>query len=251
MNLLQWASQSAAGALLGFAGTLLNDDRIARRLDALGPHLERLQGELWVQAMREFDLDVRRLRGDVTSMVLEGEYPADEGPGTDARAAYGYGGVEGCKQFRVGELWTADGGVLLYQLRQDGNQADVGTILTALTARRALRHRPPPHAGPQYKPCTRDRLEIVRLSCRRTETALRTKQDPAHMEAVRADLETLEPVFSRIEPQRKRAKYHDQVQHSYPELGTLKRAVETVLTQRALELWRDHAKTFHQFRRTP
>ena len=148
VHLLQWASQSAAGAVLGFAGTLLNDDRIARCLDALGPHLERLQGELLVQAIREFDLDVRRLHWDLTSIVLEGEYPgeagaglveegpgpAEEGPGTDARAAYGYGGVEGCKQFRVGELLTADGGVPLYQLRQDGNQADVGTILTALTA---------------------------------------------------------------------------------------------------------------------
>ncbi len=141
VHLLHWASQSAAGVLLGFEGTLLNDDRIARCLDALAPHLERLQGELMVQAIREFALDLRCLHWDLTSIVLEGEYPVEagagpveEGAGPDARAAYGYGGVEGCKQFRVGELLTADGGVPLYQLRQDGNQADIGTILTGLTS---------------------------------------------------------------------------------------------------------------------
>lgn len=134
VHLIRWASQSAAGFLLGFDGTLLNDDRIARCLDALAPHLDELQGELMVKAIQEFNLDLRRLHWDLTSIVLQGEYPSDEGSGTYARADYGYGGVDGCKQLRVGELLTADGGVPLQQLRQDGNRADVGTVLTALTS---------------------------------------------------------------------------------------------------------------------
>jgi transposase len=56
------------------------------------------------------------------------------------RPAYGYGGENGCKQLRVGELLTARAlwarAVPLHQLQQNGNAqkapADVGTILPVL-----------------------------------------------------------------------------------------------------------------------
>lgn len=142
VHLVDWARDSALGQVFELASSLLNDDRIARCLDALCPHLNEIQGAAgapWaLTAVDQFGLQLRRLHWDLTSVVLQGEYPPEEPRGHHAMPAYGYGGEDDCKQLRVGELLT--GGALwacavpLYQLRQDGNTADVGTILPVLEA---------------------------------------------------------------------------------------------------------------------
>jgi hypothetical protein len=132
VHILEWARDAALDHVLGVDSSLLNDDRIARCLDALSGRLDEIQGQVMVTAVDRFELNIRRLHWDLTSIVLKGEYPPEEEPGDHARPAYGYGGEDGCKQLRVGELLTADGAVPLHQLRQNGNAADVGTILPVL-----------------------------------------------------------------------------------------------------------------------
>jgi transposase len=70
-------------------------------------------------------------------VVLQGEYPPEEQQRDYPRPAYGFGGEANCKQLRVGELITNDGGVPVWHRSFDGNQADVGTVVAQMEALRA------------------------------------------------------------------------------------------------------------------
>src|SRR5947207_5118214 len=110
-QLLAWARQWGVREVFGIDPALLNDDRLGRCLDALAPQIDRLQGAVVVAAVREFDLDLSQLHWDLTSAVLQGEYPPEEQHPDFPRPAYGFGGESHCKQLRAGELVTNDGGV--------------------------------------------------------------------------------------------------------------------------------------------
>ena len=70
---------------------LLNDDRIARALDAVAPQLDAIAGGVGAAAITEFGVDVSRLHWDLTSISLYGAYPeADRGvPGAAVGASEG------------------------------------------------------------------------------------------------------------------------------------------------------------------
>jgi transposase len=136
-QLLSWAKQWGVREVFGFDPGHLNDDRLGRCLDALAPQIDPLQGAVTVAAIREFDLDLSQLHWDLTSVVLQGEYPAEEQQRDYPRPAYGFGGEANCKQLRVGELVTNDGGVPVWHHSFDGNQADVGTVVAQMEALRA------------------------------------------------------------------------------------------------------------------
>jgi transposase len=136
-QLLNWAQQWGVREVFGFDPGHLNDDRLGRCLDALAPQIDPLQGAVTVAAIREFDLDLSQLHWDLTSVVLQGEYPPEEQQRDYPRPAYGFGGEANCKQLRVGELITNDGGVPVWHRSFDGNQADVGTVVAQMEALRA------------------------------------------------------------------------------------------------------------------
>jgi transposase len=112
----------------------LNDDRIGRCLDALAEKIDPIQGAVTVAAVREFDLDLSKLHWDLTSVVLQGEYPPAEQDPQHPQPRHGFGGADGCKQLRVGELVTGDGAVPIWHECLDGNRADVGTVVATMEA---------------------------------------------------------------------------------------------------------------------
>jgi len=61
-----WAQEWAVEQALGIEAAALNDDRIARALDAIAPELDRIVGSVGAQAIAVFGLDVARLRWDMT-----------------------------------------------------------------------------------------------------------------------------------------------------------------------------------------
>jgi hypothetical protein len=136
-QLLTWAQQWGVREVFGINPEHLNDDRLGRCLDALAPQIDPLQGAVVVAALREFDLDLSQLHWDLTSAVLQGEYPPEEQHPDYARPAYGFGGEPHCKQLRIGELVTNDGGVPVWHHCYNGNQADVGTVVAQMEAFRA------------------------------------------------------------------------------------------------------------------
>jgi transposase len=133
-HLLTWARKWAVRETFGLEVERLNDDRIGRCLDALADKIDPIQGAVTVAAVREFDLDLSQLHWDLTSVALQGEYPPEEQHPDHPRPAYGFGGVAGCQQLRVGELVAADGGVPVWHETLDGNRADVGTVVATMEA---------------------------------------------------------------------------------------------------------------------
>lgn len=135
-QILEWAQKWSVRETWGIDPDALNDDRLGRCLDALAPRIDAIQGEVLVQAVWQFDLNLSQLHWDLTSVVLQGEYPPAEQAKEYPKPAYGFGGEAGCKQLRVGECVTADGGVPVWHHTFDGNTADVGTVVAQMEALR-------------------------------------------------------------------------------------------------------------------
>jgi len=135
-QLFSWAKQWAVQEVFDVDPDHLGDDRLARCLDAMAPKIDRIQGEVTVAAVREFALDLSALHWDLTSVVLQGEYPPEEQEKAYPQPAHGFGGEPGCKQLRVGEVVTGDGGVPIWHHTFNGNQADVGTVVAQMEALR-------------------------------------------------------------------------------------------------------------------
>lgn len=133
-HLLTWAKKWAVRETFGLDPERLNDDRLGRCLDALAEKIDPIQGAVAVAAVREFDLDLSQLHWDLTSVVLQGQYPPEEQDPNHPQPRHGFGGEDGCKQLRVGELVTADGAVPIWHESLDGNRADVGTVVATMEA---------------------------------------------------------------------------------------------------------------------
>src|SRR5215204_3462233 len=69
-----WAREFAVGHVLGLDPDLLNDDRIARALDALAPVAEQVTGSIGAAAIACFGIDVSQIHWDMTSISLHGAY---------------------------------------------------------------------------------------------------------------------------------------------------------------------------------
>jgi hypothetical protein len=70
----EWAAAMAVDEAYGISPELLNDDRLARALDAIAPHLDEITGSVGAAAITEFGVDVSRLHWDLTSISLYGAY---------------------------------------------------------------------------------------------------------------------------------------------------------------------------------
>ena len=60
----EWAAAMAVEEAYGIEPDLLNDDRIARALDAVAPQLDEITGGVGAAAITEFGVDVARLHWD-------------------------------------------------------------------------------------------------------------------------------------------------------------------------------------------
>jgi hypothetical protein len=63
VHVQEWATQFAVAAVFGVDADVLNDDRVARALDALAPVLEQVTGSVGLAAITAFDVDVSQVHG--------------------------------------------------------------------------------------------------------------------------------------------------------------------------------------------
>jgi len=135
-----WVSKTVLPDLLGLTAAQCNDDRLARSLDALAPHLDGLWQDLIVGAIQAFALDLRRLAYDITSVSFCGAYEEA------ALVTYGYSRDHRPDRKQV-ELATTSlivGGVPLDYHVLAGNVADRTTPVANLQRLQALwAHLPP------------------------------------------------------------------------------------------------------------
>jgi len=75
----EWAAAMAVEEAYGTEPHLLNDDRIARALDAIAPQPAEITGSAGAAAISEFGVDAARLHWDMTSISLYGACPDPDG----------------------------------------------------------------------------------------------------------------------------------------------------------------------------
>jgi transposase len=135
-----WARTWAVEEVFGIEAGLLNDDRLARALDAIAPHLEHIAGTVGARAIGEFGVDVSRLHWDMTSMSVHGAYPV-EGQDEDF-PVINYGHPKDrrvdLKQVQAGLAVTADGGIPLHARVFDGPAAEVSQVVGAMKDLRTM-----------------------------------------------------------------------------------------------------------------
>ncbi|MFD7916345.1 IS1634 family transposase [Streptomyces sp. NPDC059752] len=129
-----WARTWAVEEVFGTEPDLLNDDRLARALDAVAPHLKQLAGTVGARAIAEFGIDVGRLHWDMTSMSVHGAYPEQDQD--DAFPVIGYGHPKDrrvdLKQVQAGLAVSADGGIPVHARVFGGGAAEVSQVVGAM-----------------------------------------------------------------------------------------------------------------------
>ncbi|MET9885427.1 IS1634 family transposase [Streptomyces sp. NPDC006430] len=136
-----WARTWAVEEVFGITPDLLNDDRLARALDAIAPKLEAIAGTVGARAITEFAIDVSRLHWDMTSMSVHGAFPAG-----DQDEQYPLIGCNGhpkdrrvdLKQVQAGLAVSADGGIPVHSRVFDGAAAEVSQVVGAMKDLRAM-----------------------------------------------------------------------------------------------------------------
>ncbi|GAA2212101.1 IS1634 family transposase [Nonomuraea monospora] len=127
-----WARDWAVEEVFGVDPGALNDDRIARALDAIAPELEQITGSIGAQAISAFGLSVAQMHWDMTSISLFGafeqaepEYPAPKyGHPKDRRTDL--------KQVQAGIAVTRDEGIPLFHRAYDGGAGEVSQVVQAM-----------------------------------------------------------------------------------------------------------------------
>ena len=138
----RWAGQWAVEDVFGIHADFLNDDRIARALDAIAPHLDELVGSIGAKAITEFGIDASRCHWDMTSVSLYGAY---ENPDSDypvVKFGHPKDRRTDLKQIQAGLAVTGDGGIPVTHRAFSGGAAEVSQVTGAMTALRQIAQRP-------------------------------------------------------------------------------------------------------------
>jgi transposase len=158
----EWLADTVLPDLLGIDAAQGNDDRLARALDALVPHLDALWQDLVVAAVVQFDLDLSQLCYDLTSISFCGDYEGAEG------ITFGYSRDHrpDRKQVELATTVTVAGGVPLdYRLlaggRPLGRMADRTTPIENLARLQGLLARLPPRDPNEHTVVVSDRAMLT------------------------------------------------------------------------------------------
>lgn len=137
-----WLGDTVLPDLLGIDASQCNDDRLARTLDSLVPHLDALWQDLVVAAIKTFDLDLSQLCYDITSVSFCGDYEDAE------LVRYGYSRDHrpDRKQLELGTTVTVEGGVPIDYRVLAGNVADRTTPVENLARLQHLLSLLPPRS---------------------------------------------------------------------------------------------------------
>jgi hypothetical protein len=130
----EWAAAMAVEEAYGIAPYLLNDDRIARALDAVAPQLDAIIGGVGAAAISEFGVDVARLHWDMTSISLYGAYPDPDGEYPAPRWGHPKDRRPDLKQIQAGLAVSGDGGIPVFHRAYDGGAGEVAQVTGAMTA---------------------------------------------------------------------------------------------------------------------
>jgi len=130
----EWAAAMAVEEAYGIEPHLLNDDRIARALDAIAPQLDEITGSVGAAAISEFGVDAARLHWDMTSISLYGAYPDPDGDYPAPRWGHPKDRRPDLRQIQTGLAVSGDGGIPVFHRAYDGGAGEVAQVTGAMTA---------------------------------------------------------------------------------------------------------------------
>jgi transposase len=136
-----WARRWAVPEVFGVDPELLDDDRIARALDAIAPCLEEITGSVGAQAITEFGIDVGQIHWDMTSISLFGAYEDQEEGFPQVKYGHPKDRRVDLKQIQAGLAVSRDGGVPLFHRAYDGGAGEVAQVVGAMKALRKIADR--------------------------------------------------------------------------------------------------------------
>lgn len=157
VHVAEWVAQSALGDLLGLDAGQCNDDRLARTLDRLLPHLDAIWQDLVVAAVTTCDVDLSALCYDITSISFCGAYDDAD------LVRYGYSRDHrpDRKQIEVAATVTAAGGIPVDYRPLAGNVADRSTPVAQLRRLQGLLALLPPRPANQRTLVISDRAMLT------------------------------------------------------------------------------------------
>jgi transposase len=132
-----WATKTTLANFYNLTEEKLHDDCIGRALERIADHGDNVQSALVMRIIRDFDLDVRQVHYDMSTIELHGSYEDyAEGP-LDAqtpRPTYGHtkSGRKNVKQIQFGINVVKDGAVPIGHRAFDGNAPESPTHLDNL-----------------------------------------------------------------------------------------------------------------------
>jgi transposase len=127
----EWMGGTILEHALAVDAEQMYDSRLGRTLDDIQPHLEAIWQDIVVQAILAYDLDLRFLHYDITSIYFEGEYKDSD------TIDYGYSrdNRPDAKQVNLGINVTGAEGIPLSYRVLAGRTADRTTPLENMKAR--------------------------------------------------------------------------------------------------------------------
>ena len=134
VRVADWAREWAVEEVFGIPPDALNDDRIARALDAIAPHTEHIAGTVGARAITAFGIDTSRIHWDMTSISLFGDYPDTEEEYATPKYGHPKDRRPDLKQVQAGLGVTADGGIPVYHRPYDGGAGEVSQVTAAMKA---------------------------------------------------------------------------------------------------------------------
>ena len=134
----EWMAETVLEDALDVGEEQMHDTRIGRTLDDFYPHLDAIWQDIAVQAVLAYDIDLRFIHYDITSVYFEGEYTESE------KIDYGYSRDHrpDAKQVNLGVNVTSETGIPLGYRVLAGRTADRTTPLENLKALRTILDRP-------------------------------------------------------------------------------------------------------------
>jgi hypothetical protein len=133
-----WAAEWALEEVFGIPAGLLNDDRLARALDAFAPQLDQVIGSVGAAAIAGFGLDVAHLHWDMTSISLQGAFTEVDERFPAPRYGHPKDRRVDCKQIQTGIAVCGDGGIPIFARPYDGGAAEVSQVVGAMNALRKI-----------------------------------------------------------------------------------------------------------------
>jgi transposase len=132
VGICRWARDWAVPEVYGVPAAVLGDDKLARALDAIAPHLDQIIGTIGATAIDVFGIDVTRLHWDMTSISLYGAY--DQADPDHPTVGWGHPKDRrtDLKQIQAGIAVAGDGAVPIFGQAYAGGAGEIAQVIDAM-----------------------------------------------------------------------------------------------------------------------